>query len=150
MDRVQARPDHSQPVGGAEGGPEDFSHLAGSPGVEKRFEFTGYNPVVSSAPVQERQGAGSGVEQRVPPVLGVTGSNKESQVELTLLGLPGHWGKYRKPKTLAMSACCSLGSAVEELAWKTVLGHAGTGGQAPSEGGGIVWAYNRLVILYLI
>ena len=37
-----------------------------------------------SAPVKERQG----VEQRVQPGLGDAGSNIESQVDLTLPGLP--------------------------------------------------------------
>ena len=46
--------DHSQPVGGDGGGPEDFSHLTGSPGVEKRLEFTGYNPVVLSGEARSR------------------------------------------------------------------------------------------------
>ena len=67
---------------------EELSHLAGSPGVEKRLEVTCYNPVVVSAPVQERQGAGIGLEQRVQPVLGDTKSNIESQVDLTLPILP--------------------------------------------------------------
>ena len=84
----RASPDHSQSVGGAGGGPEELSHLAGSPGVEKRLEFTGYNPVVLTAPAQERQGAGIDVEQQVQPGLGDTGSNIESQVDLTLPGLP--------------------------------------------------------------
>ena len=75
-------------MGGAGGGPEELSRLAGSPGVEKRLEFTGYNPVVLSAPAQEGQGAGIVVEQRVQPGLGDTGSNIESQVDLTLAGLP--------------------------------------------------------------
>ena len=75
-------------MGGAGGGPEDFSHLAGSPGVEHMLEFTGYNPVVLTAPAQERQGAGIDVEQRVQPGLGDTGSNIESQVDLTLPGRP--------------------------------------------------------------
>ena len=59
----RASPDHSQSVVGAGGSPEELSRLAGSPGVEKRLEFTGYNPVVLSAPVQERQELGIGVEQ---------------------------------------------------------------------------------------
>ena len=74
----RVRPGLSQPVEGARSGPEDFSHLAESPGVEKRLEFPGYNPVVSSTPVQGRQRAGGGVEQRVSPVLGDAGGNKES------------------------------------------------------------------------
>ena len=84
----RASPDHSQSVGGAGGGPEELSCLAGLPGVEKRLEFTGYNPVVLTAPAQERQGAGIDVEQRVQPGLGDTGSNIESQVDLTLSGRP--------------------------------------------------------------
>ena len=81
-------PGLSQPLEGARSGPEDFSHLAESPGVEKRSEFPGYNPGVSSTPVQGRQRAGGGVELRVSPVLGDAGGNKEIQVELTLLNSP--------------------------------------------------------------
>ena len=51
----------------------------------------------------------------------------------------GHTGGNREnPRHWPMSAVCSLDSAIEELAWETVLGHVGTGGQAPSEGGGLV------------
>ena len=76
-----AGPDHSPAVGGAGGGhPEELSLLIGSPGVAKRSELFGYNPVVLPAPIQDRQGAGTGLEHRVQPGLGDTGSNFESQV----------------------------------------------------------------------
>ena len=81
-------PDHSQSVGGAGGGPEELSRIEGSSGVEKRLESGGYNPVVLSAPVQKRQGVGTGVEQRAQPGLGYNRSNIESQVDVTLPGLP--------------------------------------------------------------
>ena len=50
----RASPDHSQPVGGAGGGHEELSHLTGSPGVEKRLDFTCYNPVFSSSSGEAR------------------------------------------------------------------------------------------------
>ena len=40
-------------------------------------------------------------------------------------------GNRENPRHWPISACCSLDSAVEEVARETELGHTGTGGQAP-------------------
>ena len=63
-------------------------HPAVLPEAAKRLDSVENSPVVTPVPTQEGQGTGTGLEYRVQPGLGDTESSLESQVDLTIPGIP--------------------------------------------------------------